>query len=210
MLATLPAAAQEFVRVPEPLSDRDFYRAVACAAPPGGDCRKPFLRWPEAARRPLAVGLAALPEGLPASHAAPFDAGLDAAIAEVNAAGADIALRRDDDAPDIRVHVVTTPPGGVIADTGEPMLDGTALPLALVLLRAREQEITEALVAVSIFAPPDEVPSLLLEEVVQALGLMTDGAGPAYATSLFAEDGNAVDRLRGQDAMALRRHYPKD
>jgi hypothetical protein len=41
------------------------------------------------------------------------------------------------------------------------------------------------------------------------MGLVTDVLSPAYEDSIFAEDGNSVTRLRGQDAAALRRHYPR-
>ena len=46
-LLAIEAAAQEFIKSKGRLSDRDFYRAVACAAPPGGACQKKALRWSE-------------------------------------------------------------------------------------------------------------------------------------------------------------------
>ena len=204
------AGAQEFVTLPEPLSDLDFYRAVACAAEPGGPCRKPFLRWPEDRRGALTAGLVSTPDALPPDHAAPFDAALDAAIAAVNGAGSEIGLARDDAAPDIAVHVVSTPPGGVIEGTGVAALDGFELPFARVALRTRDGVIGEAVIAVSVFAAAGDARSVLLEEVVQALGLMTDVAGPAYARSIFAEEANAAVTLDGQDAAALRLHYPEE
>lgn len=79
--------------------------------------------------------------------------------------------------------------------------------MALVTVRARQGDIRAARIAISARARPAEVASLLLEEVVQGLGLMTDISGPAYRQSIFAEDGNATTSLAGQDAMALRRHY---
>jgi hypothetical protein len=113
-------------------------------------------------------------------------------------------------AADILIHVVATPPGHVMRETGVPKLDGNPLGLARVALRTRDGEIREALIAVSAFAPQAEVASVMLEELVQAMGLMTDIAGPGQAGSLFAERGNAVTRLAGQDATALRRHYGRE
>jgi hypothetical protein len=36
-----PGAAQEFIAVPDFISDEAFYRLVACAAPPGGNAPNP-------------------------------------------------------------------------------------------------------------------------------------------------------------------------
>jgi hypothetical protein len=202
-----PCAAQEFVALPAQVSDEAFYRAVACAAPPGGECRKPYLRWPQARRAALGVGLVTLPGDLPDWRRALFEDGLSAAVAQVNALGAGVTLTRDDPAPAIAVHVVDTPPGGVMTGTGEPTLDGALLPLARVALRARDGVISEAVIAISAETRRREVAPVLLEEVVQALGLMTDVSGPAHERSLFAERGNSVARILGRDAMAIRRHY---
>ncbi|PWJ22304.1 DUF2927 domain-containing protein [Jannaschia seohaensis] len=207
LLAT-PLAAQEFVEVPGRLSDEAFYRAVACGAPPEGACRKPFLLWPEEMRADLTVGLASAPDDLPPFRRRLFETGVEGAIAEINGLGAGLRLRRDDIAPAIEIHIVDTPPWGVMTRTGVPLLDGALLPLALVVLRPREGAIGEALIAISAEARRREIASVLLEEITQSLGLMTDIAGPAYDRSLFSETGNSVTRLTGQDAMAVRRHYP--
>ncbi len=202
-----PATAQEFIEVPGPLGNDDFYHAVACGAVPGGECRKPFLRWPDAKRGALTVSLRSVTDSLEPYRRALYDAGLDAAVAQVNGAGAGLRLRRISGPADIEIHVVATPPGEIMRDTGVPDLDGALLPLGRVALRARDGEIREALIAVSGQARRREIASVLLEEVVQGLGLMTDIRSPAYHRSLFSEDGNSVVHLRGQDAMALRRHY---
>lgn len=208
ILAAWPAVAQEYVEAPAPLDDDAFYRAVACAAAPGGPCRKPFLRWPAARRDDLSVALELSAPNLRDYRRRLFERGLDAALAEVNALEAGITLRRAAAGPaDIQIHVVATPPGEVMRDTGVDDLDGAVLPLGRVALRARNGEIREALIAVSALARRREIASVLLEEIVQGLGLMTDIRGPAYRRSLFSEDGNSVVRIAGQDAMALRRHY---
>ncbi|CTQ48266.1 DUF2927 domain-containing protein [Jannaschia donghaensis] len=204
------AFAQEFVPVAGSLDDEAFYRAVACAAAPGGRCRKPFLRWSDDRRRDLSVALASVTDTLEPWQRDLYERGLSNAVAQINALDAGIRLSRGDGAGDIEVHIVATPPGHVMRDTGVPDLDGALLSLGRVALRARDGEIREALIAVSAQARRREIASILLEEIVQSLGLMTDVRGPAYRRSLFSEDGNSVVRLEGQDAMALRRHYAPD
>lgn len=204
------ACAQEFVDVPGSLTDEAFYRAVACAAAPGDACRKPYLHWPEEKRRDLTVALSSVTDSLEEWQKALYESGLDNAVAQINGLNAGVRLVRAPDGADIEVHVVATPPGEVMRDTGVPDLDGAVLPLGRVALRARDGEIREALIAVSAQARRREIASILLEEIVQGLGLMTDVRGPAYRRSLFSEDGNSVVRLQGQDAMALRRHYAPD
>jgi hypothetical protein len=50
---------------------------------------------------------------------------------------------------------------------------------------------------------------VILEELTQALGLMTDIKSPAYVgVSVLSQDGNRVTRLGQQDKVALRLHYP--
>lgn len=211
MLCAAPAAAQEFILAPGPLEDDDFYRAIACAAPPGGECRKPLIRWPEAIRDQITVGFETLTPALQPYQRTLYEAGLDGALAQINGLDAGIRLRRAGvAAPDIAIHVVATAPGAVMENTGVDGLDGNVLPLGRVALRAREGEIREALIAISVQARRREIASVLLEEITQALGLMTDISGPAYDRSLFSEDGNSVVRLQGQDAMAVRRHYAQD
>ena len=197
--------AQEFVTAPGPLDDTAFYRAVACAAAPGEPCRKPFLRWPVARRTSLTVALASV-AGPPARRPL-YASGLADAVAEINALDAGVRLTRTEGPADIAVHVVATPPGHVMRDTGVPGLDGAPLALGRVALGVRDGAIREALIAISAWTPDGQVRSVFLEEVVQGLGLITDIRGPAARRSLFSEDGNAVVRLEGQDAMALRRHY---
>ena len=208
LLLAAPAAAQEFVPFEAPPGDDAFYRAVACAAPPGGPCAKPVLRWPAARRDPLTVGLVTVTPMLAGEGQRRFDAALDAALAEIASVGADLRLARDDADPDIAIHVVPTPPDHVIDGTGIAGLDGAHLQLGRVALVSRGGTITRGLIAVSAFARPSEIGPVLLEEVTQALGLMTDLRGPGLEASVFGEDTNAARRLSPQDAMAIRRHYP--
>ncbi len=206
----LPAAAQEFVAVPGIISDEAFYRLVSCGAAPEGDCTKPQIRWPEAQQLRLRVGLAATGFTFPDYKLDLIDTALDQAIDEINGSGARLFLERAFEAPfDIPVYLLDTPQGGLIENTGNRELDGTVLSIGRVALRSRGGEITAAAIAISRDIRRREIASVVLEELVQALGLHTDISSPAYRRSIFSEDGNSVVRLSGQDAEALRRHYPR-
>ncbi len=214
LLLALPAprggAAQEFIAVPDLISDEAFYRLVACAAPPGGNCGKPFIFWPEDRRLALRVGIAAVADSFPDYKFDLVDAALDAAIAEINAAGAHVFLERVYQGEmDIPVHLIETSQGEVIRGTGVAELDGSDIAIGRVAIRSRGAEIVAASIAISRDIRRREVASVVLEELVQSLGLVTDVASPAYERSIFAENGNNMTRLMGQDAAVLRRHYPR-
>jgi hypothetical protein len=84
------AQAQEFVAVPDLVSDEAFYRIVACAAPPGGDCAKPFIYWPEERRLRLRVGIAQVAADFASYRFDLVDRSIDRAIDEINGAGAHV------------------------------------------------------------------------------------------------------------------------
>lgn len=214
LLILLPAPrgsmAQEFLTVPDVISDEAFYRLVACAAPPGGECNKPLIYWPEDRRLALRVGIANTADTFPDYKLDIVDAAIDAAIAEINGAGANLFLVRVYEGEmDIPFHLVDTPQGGVIANTGIEELDGSDIAIGRVAIRSRGEDIVAATIAISQDIRRREIASVILEELVQSLGLVTDIASPAYELSIFAEHGNSMTRLRGQDASALRRHYPR-
>ena len=205
-----PGSGQEFVAVPDFISDRAFYRLVACAAPPGGECAKPFIRWPEARRRALRVGIAGIAESFPSYKLDLVDRAIDHSIDEINASGAAVRLVRVYEGDvDIPIYLVDTPQGGTIEGTSLAELDGTQIAIARVVLRSRGGNIHAAAIAISRDIRRREIISVMLEELVQALGLPTDIASPAYTGSLFSETTNSAVWLRGQDAAALRRHYPR-
>ncbi len=205
-----PGAAQEFIAVPDLVSDEAFYRMVACAAPPGGDCAKPFVWWPRERRLRLRVGIAQISEGFADYRFDVVDRSVDRAIAEINGAGAHLFLERAFEGPfDIPIFLVDAPQGGEITGTGVADLDGSSISIGRVALRSRGAEITGAAIAISADIQRREIASVVLEELVQSLGLVTDVLSPAYSHSVFSEDYNSATRLRGQDAEALRRHYPR-
>lgn len=202
------AAAQEWVSSRGQLDDETFYRQVACAAPAGGNCSKPLIRWTERSARDLTVSIRGVDAGYPSRHAREISAALDAAIAEINAANSGIRLRRVADGRDAKVGLFLA---NVRANT---MLEGAGrtqvLGAATVQVWSnRRSELTNAAIIFSNNLPRRDIQSVVLEELVQSLGLMTDLRNPFYNNrSIFAEDSNATRRLSGQDLMALRRHYP--
>ncbi len=205
-----PAAAQEYVAVPDLVSDDAFYRLVACAAPPGGDCAKPLIRWPAERRLRLRIGIAQIAPDFATYRFDIVDRSIDRAIAEINGAGAHLYLERAFEPPfDVPFYLVETPQGGAISGTSVPELDGSEMAIGRVVLRSRGDEITGAAVAISADIQRREIASVVLEELVQAMGLVTDVLSPAYEDSIFSETGNSVTRLRGQDVTVLRRHYPR-
>lgn len=209
-LASTAASAQEFIAVPDMISDEDFYRLVACAAPPGGTCAKPFIRWPITRRADLRIGIADVAPSFPSYKLDLIDRAIDAAIAEINATGADVHLTRAyEGTVDIPFYLIPTPQGARITGTSIAELDGSEMAIARVALRPRGGTILSAAIAISQDIRRREIASVVLEELVQALGLPTDIDSPGYTRSIFSEADNATVRLRGQDAAALRRHYPR-
>ncbi|MFT5870946.1 MAG: hypothetical protein ACI8TF_003077 [Paracoccaceae bacterium] len=209
LVVTSQAQAQEFIEVPGPVDDATFYRIVACAAQPGLACRKPEIRWPQGLRTALRVGIAQIDVGFASYRLDLVDQALDAAILEINTLGVDLGLERVFEPPfDIPIYLTDAPQGGVVRGTGVPELDGVQIAIGRVAIRSRAGTIQSAAIAISQDIRRREVASIVLEELVQAMGLPTDIRSPAYRDSIFSEEGNSVVWLRGQDAEALRRHYP--
>ncbi len=211
MLLGHAAMAQEFVASDGALSDDDFYRLVACAAPPGGDCAKPMVRWTQ--DRPLRVGIVRMDRAFLGGKAKRARAALVRAVQQVNAAEAGVRLIVVDaqDVPDIPILMVDAEAGAMLAGTGVDGLDGQRIGGASTRVWYRpDGEVLRAAVLFSRTLSIRSYESAMLEELVQALGLLTDIRNPFYDTrSVLSQDSNAVKRLGAQDIMALRRHYPE-
>jgi len=169
-----------------------------------------MIRWPEERRLRLRVGIAGIAASFPSYKLDLIDRAIDEAIAEINGSGAALWLTRAYEGElDVPVYLVDTPQGGRIAGTSLTELDGAEIAIARVALRSRGPDITGAAIAVSQDIRRREIASVVLEELVQAMGLPTDIDGTEYETSIFAEYSNSTVWLRGQDAAALRQHYPR-
>jgi Protein of unknown function (DUF2927) len=211
-LAAGHVRAQEFVIAKGKLSDDDFYRLVACAAPAAGECQKPFVRWAPSDARDLTVSLVQVDPDYPERISARVTELLDETLSELNESGANLRLRRvaPDVTPDISLHLLDLPQNSKVSGTGLPWFDGNPLSVARMQLGWRNDgTIFICAVAFSRDVAPKAVRRVLLEEITQCLGLMTDVRGGYYESrSIFSEDGVQSSTLKGQDLMALRRHYP--
>ena len=206
------AMAQDYVEVDGPLSDDAFYDLVSCRAAPGQPCRFDRVRWSPDRARGLRIGFAAVDPAYPGELAGHLDRALDLAISSINGIGADLALVRvaKSEEADIRIHLVAFGDGDVLIGTGEPAIDGEILGAALVhVWWDVDGHLTQGIVVMADDIPlPDAYP-VLLEEITQGLGLLTDIRAEYYESrSVFSEDSNSVTKHGEQDIMAIRRHYP--
>ncbi len=213
-LAATPARADTWVTFDRPVDDRSFYRAVACAAPAGARCTDPLTRWSARDRRDLTVSLRLMDEGPRTPRRAAMSQAIDHAIREINATGADLRLVRVRDGLDAMIDVwdsrfregdpIVMPSEDL---RGEALMEGARVQVWW----DGDFTLTRAVILIAADLGTPDLRSVVLEEMVQSLGLLTDIEGEAYAeTSIFSESSNAVTRLRGQDATAIRLHYPRD
>lgn len=211
-LLAFQAQAQEFVTANGKLSDDDFYRLVACAAPPGGKCQKPLVRWRAKDAKDLTLGILRVDDGYPPRLRAQVEEGLDRAMDKLNASGARLHIRYadPDETPDIRILFLDIPEGAPITGTGIKAVDGTIIAAATFTITWRnDRTLSDCYISASNSARLSEVYSGMLEELTQCMGLWTDIGGAYHETrSILSETSNSLVRLGEQDLMALRRHYP--
>ncbi len=210
-LAASPALAQDHVEVSGALSDDAFYRLVACAAPLGGDCQKPMVRWKN--HSALTLWVAPLPKAFLGGKAKRAQASISLALKALNEVGANVSLTETSqrDAADIKLFFLDIPRGAPISGTGLAWVDGSPLGGATTRLQvnADKGQILDGVILVSNDLRIHSYEGVMLEELTQALGLMTDVKSNAYVgVSVLSQDGNRVKALGAQDKMALRRHYP--
>ncbi|WP_374397084.1 hypothetical protein [Tabrizicola sp.] len=206
------ASAQEFVTAKGKLSDEDFYRLVACAAPPGGECQKPMVRWRAKDAKDLTLGIMQVADGFPPRLQAQVEDGLDRAIDKLNAVGANLRIRhaKPSETPDIKVLFLDIPEGARITGTGIEFVDGSIIGAAtMTVIWRANHTLSNCYISSSNNARLSEVYSVMLEELAQCMGLWTDIGGTYYESrSVFSETSNSRVSLGKQDLMALRRHYP--
>lgn len=212
LTGALPALAEDFIETDGPLDDETFYRLVSCGAPPGGACTKPVLRWPT--DRPLDVSLTRIDRAFLGGKQARAKASVTRALQYINEA--DIGLRLRPVPPgaeaDIEIYFLDVSGTEVIEGSGIAGLDGTTLPGARVQVwgNIKSGTITRARIVFGTNLPRRQYESAMIEEMTQALGLLTDIRNPTYdGVSVFSQDSNEAKVLGPQDIMALRRHYKK-
>ncbi len=206
------AAADSQLVINRLLSDDGFYKAVACGAPPGKACGIDLVRWPKSAAKDLAIAVAATEENFARTHGRAGENALASAIAAINSTGAGVNLRlaRTTEAAPIEVWFSDISEGDPITLPGLTFPPSDRMEGARVYIWWNgDKDIDRAVIILSHDLLPEEMTSVMLEELTQSLGFLTDLEGTAYAeTSIFSESSNAITRLEGQDLMALRRHYP--
>ncbi len=206
-------AAEDFVVSDGLLSDDDFYRLVACAAPPGEACRKSFVRWPT--DTPIRVQMTRIDRAFLGGRQKRAHAALKRAIQYINRVDSAIALSEVPDGAeaDIRIFLIDTDGAAPIQGTGVKGVDGSTVTGARVIVWSRSdtQVIQRAQIIFGTKLHIRHYESAMIEELTQALGLLTDIRNPAYlGQSVFSQDDNNSKDLGPQDIMALRRHYPQE
>ena len=213
LAGSFAASAEDDFTISEgKLSDRDFYRAIACGAEAGGWCKTPIVKWPTERRNPLRVFVEEPQSGFPAEKVKAVVASVRLAITEINVSGAGIRLEySDNSSAPLHIHMVGARVGETMAGTGSDRLDGKVIQAGIGSMRwnATTREIVEASVGIASDIPQQVIRSVVLEEILQVLGLPWDIRNPAYTgKSIFAEDANNIFKIRRQDTFALRLHYP--
>jgi hypothetical protein len=206
------AEGWDFLTTEGKLSTEDFYRLVSCRAMPGGPCEGEIVRWSYAMAANLRVGFAPVPPDYPRPMARVMESALEQVIAEINAAGSAVRLVRGEKKERLQIVIHLTPvsEGEPIRGTGVDGVDGEVLGAALVTVWwDAHNRLTEAVIVMAEDIPERDVVPVMLEEVVQGLGLLTDIRNPHYlGRSVFSEDSNSARVLAPQDRLALQMHYP--
>lgn len=203
------AAAREYIVTDGPLTDADFYQLVSCSAVPGQGCNQPVVRWEKPAVR---VTFAPIPISYPVDLAKELNRALDTSIHQISGSAPGLTPRRVPKSreADIRIFLQSIRAGDAIRATGYPDMDGVPIGAAQVqIFWDDDLKLTEAAIVFAADIPLNQAGPIMLEELTQAMGLMTDIRNPYYDTrSVFSEDSNSVAKLGLQDRAALRLHYP--
>lgn len=191
------------------MEDTAFYRLVACAAPPEGECAKPFYKWN---KTDITVGIIQRPPAFLGGKLKRAEASVVRAVQRLNATGMGITLRLDEADPDIQIHLLDIPRGQKITSSCRPLLNGRIMANAITALDVDGTTINGASIGFSNTMTIRQYESVMLEEITQALGLITDIQNPYYRSrSILSQNAdNSLKTLGEQERMALIRHYPPD
>ena len=71
--------------------------------------------------------------------------------------------------------------------------------------------ITDGTIVIAADIAPQDVRSVVLEELTQSLGFLYDIENTYYeGVSIFSQDSNETISITGQDRAVLRLHYPEN
>lgn len=134
------------------------------------------------------------------------------AIQRLNAVGMGVTLVAQEEAPDITIHLLDIARGQKIDGSTAPLLNGLTMANAITALDVEGGTITGTVIGFSNTMTRRQYESVMLEEITQTLGLITDIQNPYYTTrSILSQNAdNSLKRLGIQDTMALIRHYPSN
>lgn len=205
VFAGLEVKAGDYIVSSGKLSDQLFYKLVACGATPGQSCKRALLHWP---KKRVNIAIVDIENGLSQKKRLTAEQSLLNAINQINSVGSDIRLVRSTaENADIKVFLAA---GSRIRN--HPIVRSMPKPpsrpsAGIARVFFENGNIVEALVVIAAKRGPTEVRSVMLEEVVQSLGLVNDIRNRNYRHSIFSESGSNTVNLKGQDAQALRLHY---
>ncbi|UWR27316.1 DUF2927 domain-containing protein [Sulfitobacter sp. S223] len=205
--AALPALAQDFVESEGALDDMAFYRLVACGASPDGICAKPFYHWDQDV---ITVGIVERAPSFLGGKLKRAEASVVRAVQRLNKIGMGVRLVEAAQTPDIKIYLLDAARGDRIAAETATLLDGLIMANAITALDIDGNTIKGASIGFSTTMTIRQYESVMLEEITQALGLITDIRNPYYLSrSILSQDAdNSLKTLGAQDKMALVRHYP--
>ena len=205
--AACPAQAQDYIESVGALNDSDFYRLVACAAPVDAPCTKPFYKWDKAA---ITVRIVQRDAPFLGGKIKRADAAVVRALQHLNAVNMGITLRHGTGTPDIAIYLLDTARGEKISSKQGNPLNGHTMANAITALDVDGGLIKGASIALSRTMSIRQFESVMLEEITQALGLVTDILNPFYRSrSILSQNAdNSLKVLGNQDKIALIRHYP--
>lgn len=208
-LLASPAFASDGVRTTGPLTDTEFLRLLTCGAAPAGACQMDPVKWADPGKLTLSFG--PVPQGYPADKASRINDAVDRALAGINSLGTAVKLRRvaPNDAPSIALRPTLFYENDAVF--GEPGVeDGEQIGAGYVYVyRNAGNTLSRGTILNAQDIAMTEINSIVLEEITQSPGLLFDIENPDYeGVSIFAQDSNSVVSLTGQDATALRLHYP--
>jgi hypothetical protein len=211
------AFARDYTYSNGKLTDAQFYKAVTCKAKINASCQEKPARWPAFLSNQLTVGLAQVQKGTSTQQERVVRQALQESVDLINDSGANIKLRYVSGWKAkrtwIKVHIVKPHgPKHVIKDVSLRGMSGLKAQNARTKIYAnKDYKIARAGITISnTVTDPVRLRALVLEELVQSLGLMWDIENPYYNTrSIFSQSGpDNLLKIEGQDKAALQRHYP--
>lgn len=104
---------------------------MACAAPPEGDCAKPFYKW---GKTVITVGITTRARAFLGGKQKRANAAVVRALQHLNAVDMALSLHHSADQPDIAIHLLDTPRGTRIQMQDGNILKGLTMANAITAL----------------------------------------------------------------------------